>query len=441
MTQVSSYRWAMPENPALALPGRRRKQRQAVWPAVSIVILVVFAVIFQPIILTALNLYLLLLALIVWAFSGEPFDRNLLRAVAPFAIVILVGLVIGVHADRYLYLKDAWYVANPALILAVGYVFYRCKPDVGRGLGAFVIAGTLVSLIFLVRLAMHPEALGQEASSLREIVGTGYYASSLSFIILCAYRNRWRAALHLPRWLGGSCFLICTLAIVASFSRTMTIVAVLGILAGFGAFARREWLRFGMVLLVGLLVIVALRINIDLGSRDIQRSFAGKVARSTDEMLIRNYMAQKLINENWRGFEAARALQKYANGNPTQWLFGFGFGAQVDLGFTIRLGGKPMRFIPIFHNGYIYLLIKGGALAVLLYLFSLSWLYVAGRRAASADDRNRSDPGRLLQAVALSLAFTTWVIGGAFNKLDLFPFLLVAGFLLPALTRPGTPKP
>jgi hypothetical protein len=62
-------------------------------------------------------------------------------------------------------------------------------------------------------------------------------------------------------------------------------------------------------------------------------------------------------------------------------------------------------------------------------------LYRLGRRGAAGTPSDFGHiPARLLQFVAVTLAFATWVIGGVFNKLDMFPFLLMAGFLLAALT-------
>ena len=99
------------------------------------------------------------------------------------------------------------------------------------------------------------------------------------------------------------------------------------------------------------------------------------------------------------------------------------------------------RFIPILHNGYAYLLVKGGAVAVILFGYVLLWLYRVGREIVILEpSRFVSAPARVLQAVALSLALTTWIVAGVFNKLDMFPFLLAAGFLLAATTQSKTSR-
>lgn len=435
------------KHPACALPVYPRTacepNRLPSWPASSIILLLILALILPPGILTGMNLYLLLLAFALWMFSGEPFDSNLLKAVAPFALILIVGLVGGIGADRYLYLKDAWYISNPIVVISVGYVFYRCKPDVARGLRAFVVGGTLVAMVFLSAFVGRPDLILQSAVRIRETVGTGYYAPALAFTILIAFYGKWRKGLVLPNGVAVLCLIICSLAIILCFSRTVMIVAIIGVMAALGAFARREWQRMAFVAMSGTLLISGLNLVVDTSSREVQHMFIGKLARSLEEIAVDGYTDFKSINENWRGYETSRALDAYAAGAPHQWLVGQGFGAEVDLGIAMPLGGGVgeqrvlKRFIPILHNGYAYLLVKGGALALLLFGHFLFWLYWLGRQGAKAQpDRFSEGPARLLQAVALNLAVTTWIVSGVFNKLDMFPFLLAAGFLLGAASRP-----
>lgn len=433
-------REAKPSQPGRAFtgPGATEPQlrRLPSWPAVSIVLLLVVGAIFPPGLLTAANLYLLLFAIVVWVTSGEKLDTTLARAIAPFGLIIVFGLAAGIHADRYLYLKDAWYLSNPPVIMSVGYVLYRCKADVGRGLRAFVIGGTLVSMLYLSSVVADPEVLLKSADEIRGKIGAGYVASALAFTILCAYFADWAEGLRLPRWLGYSCLFICGAAIVVSFSRTTLVVAVIGVLAAFGAFARREWLRIGAIAIIGVLLLGMLRLGVEGYSGEARKTFVGKLARSMEEIAVAEYTDLGSINDNWRGYETAMALKTYSSGSALEWIIGHGFGAEVDLGLTQRLGRVAKRYIPILHNGYAYLLVKGGAIAVALYVFALAWLYWVGRQGAkSGANHPACAPGRLLQAVALCLAFTTWVISGAFNKGDALPFLLAAGFLLGALTR------
>ncbi|HOY86674.1 MAG TPA: O-antigen ligase family protein [Methylotenera sp.] len=407
------------------------------WPANSIVLLLIFTVIFPPGFLTGMNTYLLLLSLIVWIGGRKKFPQNLFSAIFPFGLIILIGLASGAGAERYLYLKDVWYVANPAIIMSVGYVFYLCMPDIMRGMRAFVIGGTLLSLYYLSSFAFHPELLISTSTKIRQNAGTGYYASVLAFSILCTYYGRWNKELNLPRWLAYLSFIICSTAIIACFSRTMLVIAVIGLLAATGIFGRKDWLWIGALIGLALLLILSLNLLISKDSTQSERTFIGKLVRSLDEINIEDYSDFRSINLNWRGYETARAIHYVESGSPYRWIVGQGFGAQVDLGINMKLGGaEPTRFIPVFHNGYIYLLVKGGIIAVFLYSYVLVWFYLIGRRVViKVTDRIQSAPARLLQACTFTLAITTWLISGSFNKGDMFPYLLASGFLLAAISN------
>jgi len=73
---------------------------------------------------------------------------------------------------------------------------------------------------------------------------------------------------------------------------------------------------------------------------------------------------------------------------------------------------------------------------VLLYALVLARLYRLGRQGAGAAVADEARfAARLLQACALILALTTWVVAGAFNKFDLLPFMLLTGVLLRRLSH------
>ena len=426
-----------PFSSRISVPSKPR--RLPVWPEFSIVLLIVLAVIFPPGFLTGMSFCLLFLAGIAWLASGEKFDRNLLRAVGPFILIVLIGLLGGIGADLYLYLKDAWYVSNPAFLICVGYVFYRNTPDLARGLRAFVIGGTLLALLHFVVLARNPEVFNLSAYKLRAAVGSGYYAIALAFTILCAYFGRWREGLRLPNWVAIVLLVICAAGVGASFSRTMVIMAGIGAMSAAGFFARRELRRMIGLIVIVLAAMLALNATLDLNSDEARESFLGKIAKSVEELTVDEYSDLRSINLNWRGYETSRAMRFYVSGSPVQLLTGQGFGAQVDLGLFMPLSTSSgrierIRLVPILHNGYAYLLVKGGPISVALFAYAIVWLYLVGRRNAANPGKDANHAAsRVMQGVAVGLAFATFFISGVFNRLDMFPYMLAAGFLLGAL--------
>ncbi len=418
----------------------RSAGRRAWWPAASIATLCLLAVVLPPGLLTGMNLYLLGLALLVTVAAGQPLPRAMLLLLLPFAVMLVVGVLAGFTADRYLLLKDAWYVSNPALLMAVGYVLARQLQDTARGLRAFVVGGALVAVGHLLWFVIHPELLRLQATQIRSISGTGYYAAGLACLVLAGHFGHWRDELRLSRSAGAVCLVLCVSSVVLSYSRTLALGVLVGGLAVAGFFSQREWLRVGLLVLAGLLLLLLLQASVEAGMAGGKNSFVAKLARSLDELRPTERLSLREINENWRGYETARALAAWRAGEPVQLLVGQGFGAQLDLGLFQNLSRNPrdaVRFIPIFHNGYVFVLFKTGLVGLVMYLAAVVGLYRLGRRHAllkAVDPRHRQ--GRLLQACAVVLLVTTWVIGGAFNKFDLFAFMLMTGFLVATLTEP-----
>jgi uncharacterized membrane protein YhdT len=391
----------------------------------------------------ALYAFLLLAALVFWAASNEKFDPTLFWAIAPICLMIVIGLIGGHGADRYLYLKDAWYTSNAVVNICVGYVLYRCHPNLTNGLRVLVVCGVVGALSQLSIFVFHPELLQKSAAQIRDEIGFGSSSAILALAILFAYGRQWSAGLKLPPWFAAACLVLCGLGIVASFSRQGLVIAIISMLAAVGTFAKREWLRLGGVAIVGIAALIALRSSMDIDVNSFQSSFLGKLARAPEELLIRDYPDRTSIIANWRGYETSQAFRTYSSGTPFELVVGQGFGHSLYLGLFMNLGSsvpgvrERINSAPILHNGFAFILLKTGPISVVLFLCSLGWLYLVGRKQASSTSASRTAPARLLQACALICLVTTWVSMGTLSG---GTYVLTAGYLLAALTRGAEPS-
>ena len=90
----------------------------------------------------------------------------------------------------------------------------------------------------------------------------------------------------------------------------------------------------------------------------------------------------------------------------------------VDLKIFLRLGeDTEYEFIPVLHNGWLYLLIKTGMIGIIAYLIVFSKLMVANwRKYARADERPVIKLfAALTVGCILSLFFTNYIITAFFN--------------------------
>jgi len=168
------------------------------WPTFSIVFLLCLPSLFAPVVLTVLNALLVGLATAVVLATNRSIDTRLLIVVALVSVVAFLGFVTGHGADRFEYFKDAWYIFNPVLVLLVGYTLYAMKPDLSRGLRAFVVAGFLVACWQLRGYIIEPSLIELSAVQIRKVIGTGSYVPVVALAILLIYVGKWRSALGLP---------------------------------------------------------------------------------------------------------------------------------------------------------------------------------------------------------------------------------------------------
>jgi hypothetical protein len=429
-------RWRLRRHAPVSRLAAPPPPRAALWPAFSIFFLLCLPSIFPPIALTVLNAMLVGLAIAVVLVTNRRLDRRLLVVGALVSVVTVMGLVSGRGAPLYDYFKDAWYITNPVLVMLAGYTLYAMKPDLGRGLRAFVIAGLVVAVWQLRGYAIDPTLITLPAATIRKFIGTGSYVPVLGLVILIMYLGRWRSALQLPGWLAGLALVVMAVSVAGVFSRSALVVVGVGVAALIGCFGKREWWRVGLPAVLLVLAGYVASLYADTESDYALQTYGGKLARTLQELTVGDSVGARDINLNFRAFETGRALDQYANASVDQMIFGQGFGATVDLGITMPLlitdtGYRGVRHIGIFHNGYVFLLTKVGLAGLLLYVGVLAYLYGVGRvRAAGplADDEARA--GRLFQFAVVTLAATTYFIAGVFNRGDMFPVLLLIGFLL-----------
>lgn len=411
--------------------------RLPVWPTVSILLLLMLAVTMTPLFVTIINSILIVLAVGVFLMTNQPLDRRLLYVLVPFALIIFLGLASGVGADRYEYFKDVWYVLNPCIVILVGYILFKGKPDLARGLRIFIIGGLIIGLWQVRPYFMEPDIIFLPAEQIRRLIGTGFYAPVLALVVLIITMGKWREALRLPPWLGWLFFIVLLTSISLMFSRTALLVVVVGCAAALGVFAKREWLRLGIPLLIFFYSAFTVQQFIDTDSAWATRTFAGKLVRSFTEMTVGEYVGAREVGMNFRGHETAQALKQFADSSLPEMLFGRGFAATVDLGISLPLATNEVgelinvRFIGVLHNGYMYILTKTGLMGLILYLVFLGALYKMARpRAALPNDLVHARAGKLMQFLSVGLLTTTYVVGGIFNKLDMFPLMLMIGYLL-----------
>jgi hypothetical protein len=405
-------------------------EQELLWPSVLFGIFIVVPTLLTISFETVFFLMFLFFPVTVWLLSKEKMPAELISFVMPLLLIILVGLLNFTGNRAYDIVKDIWYIANPALALATGYVLMLNLKDLKRLFRTFVIVATVVAVIHLLRIAMHPEMLSKNAVDIRNEAGTGFIAPVLAPALFLAARKMKMPIFEKRVWISYLAVFLCLLSFILSFSRTLEIVLILITMSLLG------WINFKSSIKVMLFVVLAIAfVGIVLllpaqHSTSAHPSLGDKIANSFEEMKIHEYHSMREINNHWRGFETARAFDTYERGTLPEYFVGQGLGSKVDLGLDMPLGRMKFRFIPILHNGYMYLLVKTGIMGLFLYLFLL---FKMARTGTILDRSNRADLkycGRLIMGMGLAFASSSYVIGGMLNREVTLPMTMLLGALL-----------
>jgi hypothetical protein len=380
---------------------------------------------------------LVILACSACAQSKLRIPRGALAALIIPATLIALGLLGAMGHDLRDVIKDMWYFSFPALAVFTGYLLAaRCK-RVEPVLFAFVAAGAILSCWQIIEFITHRGLLQSGSfNDVRNEIGSGYELSALApLILILASRTAVKVLPVRTKVLPFAIYSVTLIAVILAFSRTITLSLLVSLIAGLGwltAKRKRGLIIIGII--VGVLLGLSTVVPEDAGS------FLGKLAHSRDEVSFGDFSTTTDAIRYWRAYETLRALQTYADGTVMQKATGLGFGQLVDIGFYVDLGGTVMREIPIFHNGYVYVLLKTGYIGLILLLVYSARFYILGARSFESPIPRKRLLAGLTMAVTSTIAISTFVISGWFNPTEMCSTLVMLGMLAGFLSEGAEKK-
>lgn len=389
--------------------------------AVFMLCAIIFAQNFLPADLSSPSIVLLGLSIMIFG----KIQRSYLRLVWPLLGVLVIGLIgYSNHESRHIF-RDIAYALTPIALIFMGYWIAGNRAMWPLILKIMVIFGFVLALIHLSAFVQNPELLNAESMEIRKAAGTIGDLIVLAFIF-GLFQQRFGIKDLFPKLLPRLIVMPILLAsIVLSFSRTELMVAIILSLSMLGWVTQ---VNSRMVLAIAVITMGFIALAVVTPADEVG-TFRSKVVSSFAEVAISNYVDAADINTNWRGFEAYRAVATYLSGNAPELVMGQGFGALVDLGIYTQLGGdEEFRYIPITHNGYVYILIKTGVLGLLCYAsFYVNLIRYALRYSHTMNSEQRH-LARLLLGCVLSLVAIMYVVGGMAEIHD-SELVLLLGYL------------
>jgi O-antigen ligase len=374
------------------------------------------------------SICVLICLVIAICFSSLRIPRDVIRLVVPLFLIILIGLTGAAEKLSYNVLKDVWYVTKPIALLMLGYMLMLRIRDLESLIRVVLVVAAIVACWHLAAFVATPSLLQSAIPEIRKSAGAGYFIVTIAIAMAIGCWLQGLRPFQKGRVTLAVIMLLCSASLILSFSRTYWVSMVVLLLALFGVSTVRISRRVVIIFMIvsAFMAVAALAL---LGSEQqgIYASAVGRVAHSIDEITISDYLTDEDISRNWRGFESYKALLAYSRGSILEQVVGKGFGALVDLGIYMQLGDETFRYVPILHNGYLYLLVKTGFVGLLSYVWFLHHLQKRSRTLADQKTREGIFAGRLLSGLAWSVVFATLVIAGVFNKEALTAATLIIG--------------
>lgn len=373
--------------------------------------------------------FIVLLGLSIMAYGK--IQRSYLKFVWPLLGVFFIGLIgVSDHETRHV-LRDIAFALTPIALIAMGYWIADNRAMWPLILKVIVIFGFVLAVIHLSTFLLNPELLSLDLEEVRKAAGVGAGSLATLSLVIGLFQDRLGIGKlfpnYLPRWIALTVLLV---SFVLSYSRTEFVVLIVLTLALFGLVTQvnLRTILVALVLVVGLFALVVTTPEGEVGT------FRSKLIRSATEVAVSDYQTRQDINDNWRGFETYQVLVSFSTGSIQQQILGQGFGTLVDLGFYISLGETDLRYIPIFHNGYAYVLIKTGLLGLAFYVFFYISVIRYALRYNDSINTEKRFLARLLFGCVLSLILIMFVVGGMAQTAQP-AFVLLLGYLVRRISQ------
>lgn len=377
------------------------------------------------------NVYFFLLScvLLIW-YIFHDYKLLLPRGVKGkmFLMVILfLGLLAGgIRINQfglYKIIRDLFYVLNPIIFTLIATNYKSSKNH--SLIKTIAFAAVVYACLHLISFGINFAVAGGSIAEIREIAGKGEFIEVLGMILFFP-KNDSLILKEFSKKFSLISFVICTMGIAVSFSRTYIImlfiimfcVLVVGQHNLFKVLENILRLVVGAIVIFGILYAVAPSMTDEV---------IGKFERASTEISTNlDWTEQDNITSNWRGYEVYCARQQFGEASLWEQLFGQGFGRVINTHGYEKFVTDERGGITILHNGFYNILIKTGLIGLLSYvfffIFNLAYYY---------RKRKQNYSCRLIIGIYLAILFSTPFIVGLFRGES----FLEACLLIVPLTR------
>jgi hypothetical protein len=389
-----------------------------IWP-----LLLVFSLIIQRVI-TSIEINSILLILLAGFFfivSKGKMIKNDLELISVLFLIVFVGVFSALFNKPTIYnfIRDLLYFTKPIILILLGYFIAKRINNWGIIFKALIYLGVGYAVYHISHTLIFTDFKNATVASIRRINGLSNIIEMFAIALIILGKKIPFFNVIQNKRTKNFFLILLSVSFLFYFSRTM-LVGLIFLILGVLNYLKlnMKGLKYSGVFLLLVIALYTYLFSVDLDRNGgALESFFYKIKIAPAEIFMpdKNFDIKNHANlwDHWRAYEASRAFEGM-NGSPISYISGKGFGALVDLKFEAPLGSEgALRYIPILHNGYVFVLFKTGIIGLFLYLIFLFYLYFqAYQKTRSAEVRTF---GNLLSASALYIIFSSLIITGLYN--------------------------
>jgi O-antigen ligase len=348
------------------------------------------------------------------------------------AIIVLLACVSSFFNNYIFYdwIKDMAYFTRPIAAILAGYLVSKKINNFKSILKIIVGVSFIFAVIHILKVVLLVDFRNASVSSIRNAAGISNQIEIIALVILLVSKKYKDLDVTNNRLQKTILLIVFFISFSLYFSRTMIVALVIFLLASYGyLIITKKAIKYGLLILVSFSLFYGY-----LFSREFERdkpgieSFLYKMKVAPAEIFIPvksvDTKDHAKLWDRWRAYEASMAITQM--NTFSNFAIGKGFGALVDLKFYAPLGSENMRYIPTLHNGYVTILFKTGVFGLLFYLMFLLVLYLYSYK--KVNFMQKRVVYNLIGGIAVYYVFTTLIITGIYNVMDIYTFIL--GILL-----------
>lgn len=359
--------------------------------------------------------------------KGKLFKKDF-ELISILILIVIIGIVVSFFFKPTIYnfLRDLSYFTKPILLILLGYFAAKGINDWKILFKVIIYLGVGYAIYHISHTLIYTDFKNTTVARIRGINGLSNILEIFAMaLLILSYKYPMFDVIKRKRAKKYFLFLLLV-SFIFYFSRTM-FVAIFFLILGVLSYLKinAKGLRYGLIFLILFGGFYAYLYSIDLDRKgNGLESFLYKMKIAPSEIFTPkiNLTNHAELWDHWRAYEAYSAFQ-HLNAKPINYIYGNGLGALVDLKFAAPISSEgTVRYIPILHNGYVFILFKTGIIGLLLYIIFLFSLYFQSySKKLNIEHQVFSN---LVASTALYLLFSSLIITGIYNVDEVTPIVL-----------------